>query len=79
MELLHRQAFFYEAFCGSAAKYEAQLTLHEAALRAMKQSLTASFRHFLAKKMAEKNFIFPRHSEMHFELKTSEFRCEMKF
>jgi len=28
---------FYEAFCGSAAKYEAQLTLHEAALRAMKR------------------------------------------
>ena len=49
MELLHRQAFFYEAFCGSAAKYEAQLTLHEAALRAMKQSLTASFRHFFGK------------------------------
>ena len=40
---------FYEAFCGDAAKYEAQLTLHEAALRAMKQSLTASFRHFLQK------------------------------
>ena len=37
---------FYEAFCGSAAKYETQLALHEAALRAMKQSLTASFRHF---------------------------------
>ena len=29
----------YEAFCGVTAKYEAQLTLHEAALRAMKQSL----------------------------------------
>ena len=46
MELLHRQAFFYEAFCGDAAKYEAHLAMHEAALRAMKQSLTASFRHF---------------------------------
>ena len=28
--------------------------MHEAALRAMKQSLTASFRHFFAKKMAER-------------------------
>ena len=34
---------FYEAFCGDAAKYEAHLAMHEAALRAMKQSLTASF------------------------------------
>ena len=50
MELLHRQAFFMKHFGGSAAKYEAQLTLHEAALRAMKQSLTASFRHFFGKK-----------------------------
>ena len=41
---------FYEAFCGDAAKYEAHLAMHEAALRAMKQSLTASFRHFLGKK-----------------------------
>ena len=39
MELLHRQAFFYEAFCGDAAKYEAHLAMHEAALRAMKRSL----------------------------------------
>ena len=54
MELLHRQAFFYEAFCGDAAKYEAHLAMHEAALRAMKQSLTASFRHFFGKKMAER-------------------------
>ena len=52
----------YEAFCGDTAKYEALCVLHasgvssaqkhEAALRAMKQSLTASFRHFFAKKMA---------------------------
>ena len=41
---------FYEAFCGDAAKYEAHLVMHEAALRAMKQSLTASFRHFFCKK-----------------------------
>ena len=41
---------FYEAFCGNAAKYEAHLAMHEAALRAMKQSLTASFRHFFGKK-----------------------------
>ena len=41
---------FYEAFCGDAAKYEAHLAMHEAALRAMKQSLTASFRHFFGKK-----------------------------
>ncbi len=33
---------FYEAFCGDAAKYEAHLAMHEAALRAMKRSLTAS-------------------------------------
>ena len=70
---------FYEAFCGDAAKYEAHLAMHEAALRAMKQSLTASFRHFLAKKMAAGIFIFPRHSEQRFEVKNSEFRCEMKF
>ena len=31
------------------------------------------------KKMAAGFFIFTRHSEWHFELKTSEFRCEMKF
>ena len=37
------QGVFYEAFCGDAAKYEAHLAMHEAALRAMKQSLTASF------------------------------------
>jgi len=53
--------------------------MHEAALRAMKQSLTASFRHFLAKKWRLAFFIATRHSETHFELKTSEFRCEMKF
>ena len=29
--------------------------------------------------MAAENFIFPRHSEPLFELKNSEFRCEMKF
>ena len=41
---------YYEAFCGDAAKYEAHLAMHEAALRAMKQSLTASFRHFFGQK-----------------------------
>ena len=70
---------FYEAFCGDAAKYEAHLAMHEAALRAMKQSLTASFRHFFGKKMAACFFIATHHSEQHFELKNSEFRCEMKF
>jgi len=30
-------------------------------------------------KLAEENFIFPRHSETHFEEETSEFGCEMKF
>jgi len=44
---------FYEAFCGAAAKYEAQLTLHEAALRAMKRSLTASC--FFALESRQKN------------------------
>jgi len=29
--------------------------------------------------MAEGNFIFPRHSERLFELKNSEFSCEIKF
>ena len=66
MELLHRQAFFYEAFCGNAVKYEAHLAMHEAALRAMKQSLTASFRHFLAKKMAESVSFEPPVSETRF-------------
>ena len=32
-----------------------------------------------AKKMAAGNLIFPRHSELQFELKNSEFCCEMKF
>ncbi|MBQ9087744.1 MAG: hypothetical protein IJY46_03080 [Lentisphaeria bacterium] len=44
---------FYEAFCGAAAKYEAQLTLHEAALRAMKRILTASC--FFALESRQKN------------------------
>ena len=43
----------HEAFCGVAAKYEAQLTLHEAALRAMKRSLTASC--FFALESRQKN------------------------
>ena len=64
---------FYEAFCGDAAKYEAHLAMHEAALRAMKQSLTASFRHFFQKKWRLENFILPRHSETHFELKLQNF------
>ena len=58
MELLHRQAFFMKHFA-----------MHEAALRSMKQSLTASFRHFFAKKMAG-FFITTRYSEWLFELKT---------
>ena len=29
--------------------------------------------------MAAGNFIFPRYSEQRFELKKSEFRCEIKF
>ena len=32
-----------------------------------------------AKKMAAGKFYLPRHSERLFELKTSEFRCEIKF
>ena len=46
MQLLHLARRFYEALCvlhasgvSSTQKYEAQLTLHEAALRAMKRSL----------------------------------------
>jgi len=39
----------------------------------------SSFAIFLAKKMAAGIFIFPRHPERLFELKTSEFCCEMKF
>ena len=39
--MLHCQAVFMKHFAHSA-KYEAQLTLHEAALRAIKRSLTAS-------------------------------------
>ncbi len=31
------------------------------------------------KKWRLENFIFPRHSEWHFELKNSEFCCEIKF
>ena len=36
-------------------------------------------RHFLGKKMAEGFFSLSRHSERHFELENSEFRCEIKF
>ena len=49
-EVASSSGVFYEAFCGDAAKYEAHLAMHEAALRAMKQSLTASFRHFFGQK-----------------------------
>ena len=77
-EVASSSGVFYEAFCGDAAKYEAHLAMHEAALRAMIQSLTASFRHFFAKKMAAGFFNFTRHSERHFELKNSEFCCEIK-
>ena len=35
--------------------------------------------HFWQKKMAARFFSLTRYSETHFELKTSEFRCEMKF
>ena len=78
--MLQPWAFFYEAFCGDAAKYEVHLVMHEAPLRTMKQSLTALFRHFLGKKKWRlENFIVPRHSETHFEAETSEFRSEIKF
>jgi hypothetical protein len=53
--------------------------MHEAALRAMKQSLRLHSAIFLAKKMAAGIFFSTRHSEPLFEAKTSEFRCEMKF
>ena len=49
-EVASSSGVFYEAFCGDAAKYEAHLAMHEAAPRAMKQSLTASFAIFLNKK-----------------------------
>ena len=49
MKRLHLARRFYEALCvlhasgvSSTQKYEAQLTLHEAALRAMKRSLDPS-------------------------------------
>ena len=61
---------FYEAFCGDAAKYEAHLAMHEAALRAMKQSLTASFRHFFAKKNGGERVNF---SSLDFTLKNRYF------
>ena len=35
-EVASSSGVFYEAFCGDAAKYEAHLAMHEAALRAMK-------------------------------------------
>ena len=64
---------FYEAFCGDAAKYEAHLAMYEAALRAMKQSLTASFRHFLGKKMAGRFQKNTPSLKLGFNLKNSEF------
>ena len=53
--------------------------LSEVVLRTVKRRLASSFRHFLGKKMAAGNFIFPRQSERLLEEETSEFGCEMKF
>ena len=64
---------FYEAFCGDAAKYEAHLAMHEAALCAMKQSLTASFRHFLGKKNGGPFSKKTPSLKLGFNLKNSEF------
>ena len=63
--------------------------LSEVVLRTVKRRLPSSpcglrrdkcvfVRHFFGKKMAAGFFIVPRHSERHFELKNSEFPCEMK-
>ena len=46
--------------------------MHEAALCAMKQSLTASFRHFFAKKMAERITSEPTVSETRFSPQKSQ-------
>ena len=42
-------------------------------------AVTASFAIFFCKKMTACFFIATRHSELQFELKKSEFRCEIKF
>ena len=44
--MLHLKRRFYEALCVLHASGVSSAQKHEAALRAMKQSLTASFRHF---------------------------------
>ena len=53
--------------------------LSEVVLRTVKRRLTSSFAIFLDKKMAAGFFIASHHSETHFELKNSEFGCEIKF
>ena len=75
MELLHLKRRFYEALCvlhasgvSSTQKYEAQLTLHEAALRAMKRSL---FRLHVFCPSGQKNGISNgSFSEVHLTLKS---------
>ena len=54
--------------------------LSEVVLRTVKRRLTSSFAIFIffKIKMAARFFIATRHSETHFELKNSEFCCEMK-
>jgi hypothetical protein len=66
----------YEAFCGGVP----QNMKHRRC--GMKQSLFRLHVFYLEsrqKKMAAGFFISTRHSERLFELKTSEFRCEIKF
>ena len=53
--------------------------LSEERLSPREEKTYGDLRHFFAKKMAAGFFIFPRHSELHFELENSEFRCEIKF
>ena len=53
--------------------------LSEVVLRTVKRRLTSSFRHFFAKKWRLEFLSSPRYSEQRFELKNSEFRCEIKF
>ena len=81
------EPFFYIAACPATADKQARLLEFGEDVKkklcflsevvpdgTVKRSLAASFAI-----MAAGFFIFPRHSEAHFELKTSEFCCEMKF
>ena len=67
------------SFYYAVARKKRLRLLSEERLSPREEKTYGDLRHFFAKKMAAGFFISTRHSERHFELKTSEFRCEMNF